>query len=95
MQPAPATATLDTIGLRCPLPILKARRALQGLAPGAVLEVLASDPGAEDDFAAFCRTAGHRLVRASAAEGVHRFLITKAENGAARADLDMDGTLHS
>lgn len=79
MGPMPAAATLDTVGLRCPLPILKARKALQGLAPGAVLEVLASDPGAADDFVAFCRTTGHRLVRQSAASGVHRFLIQKAD----------------
>lgn len=79
MVPAPAAATLDTVGLRCPLPILKARKALQGLAPGAVLEVLASDPGAADDFVAFCRTTGHRLVRQSATSGVHRFLIEKVQ----------------
>lgn len=78
MEPAPASATLDTIGLRCPLPILKARKALSGLPPGGVLEVLASDPGAADDFEAFCRTTGHRLVRQSATSGVHRFLIEKA-----------------
>lgn len=79
MVPAPAAATLDTTGLRCPLPILKARKALAGLAPGAVLEVLATDPGVEDDFVAFCRTAGHRLVRHGATSGVHRFLIEKAD----------------
>lgn len=78
MVSAPAAAILDTTGLRCPLPILKARKALSELAPGAVLEVLATDPGAEDDFVAFCRTAGHRLHRQAAASGVHRFLIEKA-----------------
>lgn len=87
MVPAPAAATLDATGLRCPLPILKARKALAGLAPGAVLEVLANDPGVEDDFVAFCRTAGHRLVRQGATSGVHRFLIEKSSKrrDAARA----------
>ena len=41
-----ADATLDATGLLCPLPVLKARRALKPLAPGGVLEVLATDPGA-------------------------------------------------
>ncbi len=55
---APADATLDATGLLCPLPVLKARRALKPLAPGAVLEVLATDPGAVRDFEHFCRTTG-------------------------------------
>ncbi|WP_072392651.1 sulfurtransferase TusA family protein [Hyphomicrobium sp. CS1GBMeth3] len=69
---------LDVVDLKCPLPVLKARKALAGLAPGAVLEVLASDPGAVQDFEAFCRATGHRLVGQSMASGVHRFLIEKA-----------------
>lgn len=78
MAPGPA-ATLDAVGLLCPLPVLKARKVLAGLEAGAVLEVLASDPAAAEDFAAFCRTTGHRLVGESlAAGGVRRFLIEKA-----------------
>jgi tRNA 2-thiouridine synthesizing protein A len=78
MMPAP-DAILDTVGLRCPLPVLKARRALAGLAGGAVLEVLASDPAAADDFTAFCRATGHRLVgHEHGAGGVQRFLIEKS-----------------
>lgn len=74
----PDVTSLDAVGLKCPLPVLKARKALTGLAPGAVLEVLASDPGAAEDFAAFCRATGHRLIGQSAAAGVQRFLIRKA-----------------
>lgn len=65
MVSAPAVPSLDVVGLKCPLPVLKARRALEGLAPGAVLEVLASDPAAAEDFAAFCRATGHRLARSA------------------------------
>ena len=72
--------SLDVTGLRCPLPVLKARKALDGLAPGALLEVLTCDPGAADDFAAFCRMTGHRLVAQSAASEGQRFLIQKAES---------------
>lgn len=74
--------TLDVADLKCPLPILKARKALAGLAPGALLEVLASDPGAAQDFAAFCQAGGHLLIGQSAtAAGVQRFLIRKAADG--------------
>ncbi|MBN8912038.1 MAG: sulfurtransferase TusA family protein [Rhizobiales bacterium] len=80
--PGQALTSLDVVDLKCPLPVLKARKALAGLAPGALLEVLASDPGAALDFAAFCQATGHRLVGQSAASGVQRFLIQKAEDGA-------------
>jgi tRNA 2-thiouridine synthesizing protein A len=70
--------TLDTKGLLCPLPVLKARKALKAMAPGETLEVLATDPGAIKDFAAFCRTTGHHLVDSSEAAGVLRFLIRKS-----------------
>ncbi|HTZ79367.1 MAG TPA: sulfurtransferase TusA family protein [Stellaceae bacterium] len=61
-------AVLDAKGLRCPLPVLKARKALKDVAAGGVLRVLATDPGAVKDFEAFCKTTGHRLL-AHRAEG--------------------------
>lgn len=73
-----ADALLDARGLSCPLPILKAKKALGALAPGAVLEVLATDPGSGADFEAFCRATGHGLEGASSeAGGVFRFFIRK------------------
>jgi tRNA 2-thiouridine synthesizing protein A len=53
---------VDTKGMKCPLPVLKARKALKGLAPGASMQVLATDPGAVDDFKHFCETTGARLL---------------------------------
>lgn len=53
---------LDCRGLICPLPVLRARKALAGLPGAAILEVLATDPGAPRDMAAFCRETGHTLV---------------------------------
>ena len=53
---------LDATGLRCPLPVLRARKRLLELAPGAVLEVLADDPAADADMRAFCAATGHRLL---------------------------------
>ncbi len=75
---APAEATLDTTGLLCPLPVLKARRALKPLAPGGVLEVLATDPGAVRDFEHFCRTTGCELLAATEMPGgILRFRLKK------------------
>ena len=71
-------ATLDATGMLCPLPVLKARRALKPLAPGAVLEVLATDPGATKDFEHFCQTTGCELLEASEQpDGVLRFVMRK------------------
>ena len=53
---------LDAKGLLCPLPVLKARKRLQALSSGAVLEVLADDPAAIVDIPHFCAEAGHALI---------------------------------
>jgi tRNA 2-thiouridine synthesizing protein A len=74
---APVDATLDATGLLCPLPVLKARRALRDVPAGGVLEVLATDPGAVQDFAHFCQTTGCDLLESSEADGVLRFRLKK------------------
>ncbi len=71
----PIAKTLDTKGLNCPLPILKAKKAITELPKGAILEVLATDPGAVPDFQAFCKSTKNTLVEHSEADGVYRFLI--------------------
>jgi tRNA 2-thiouridine synthesizing protein A len=71
-------ALLDATGLSCPLPVLRTRKALAGLAAGALLEVRATDPAAVKDMAAFCEATGHELVESSATEGIYRFLLRKA-----------------
>jgi tRNA 2-thiouridine synthesizing protein A len=73
----PADATLDATGLLCPLPVLKARRALRDVPAGGILEVLATDPGAAKDFEHFCRTTGCGLLESSEADGVLRFRLRK------------------
>ena len=71
-------STLDATGLLCPLPVLKARRALKAVPAGGLLEVLATDPGATKDFEHFCQTTGCELVMAAEQEGgVLRFLLRK------------------
>ncbi|AQR65959.1 hypothetical protein BXU06_13505 [Aquaspirillum sp. LM1] len=56
-----ADKDIDLSGLNCPLPILRAKKALAELASGQVLRVTATDPGAPGDFAAFCRQTGNVL----------------------------------
>jgi tRNA 2-thiouridine synthesizing protein A len=67
------TTELDTRGLNCPLPILKAKKALAEMASGEVLKVLSTDPGSTRDFQAFAKQTGHELVgqESSGAEFVH------------------------
>lgn len=68
---------LDARGLTCPLPVLKARKALQGLPPGGLLRVLATDPGAVGDFQALCQAAGHTLIGWTEADKVYTFDLRK------------------
>jgi len=70
-----ADMTLDTKGLNCPLPILKTKKVIKDLPPGATLEVLATDPGSLADFQAFCKTTGNVLLEQEESGGVFRFLI--------------------
>ena len=73
-----ADQILDAKGLNCPLPILRAKKALKLLESGNTLEVLSTDPGSVADFAAFCRITGNELVEQSEDSGVWTYLIRKA-----------------
>ncbi len=59
---------LDVRGMICPLPVLRARKALAALAPGNLLRVCCTDPAAASDFPAYCSAAGHTLVKTSRRE---------------------------
>lgn len=72
-----ADATLDAKGLICPLPVLKAKKALRPLAADETLEILATDPGSVPDFQTFCEATGFEMVESSEEAGVFRFLIRK------------------
>lgn len=69
---------LDTKGLNCPLPILKAKKALKEMAPGKTLEIVSTDPGSVKDFDAFCRSTGNELVEAENDGKIFKFVIKKA-----------------
>lgn len=72
-----ADQVLDVKGLNCPLPILRAKKALKSLPIGATLKVLATDPGAVKDFEAFCRTTGNELLESKAEDKVFNFVIKR------------------
>ena len=72
-----ADHTLDAKGLNCPLPILKARKALKEVPDGGTLEIIATDPGSVADFQAFCRQTGNELLESSEDGDIFRFLIKK------------------
>jgi tRNA 2-thiouridine synthesizing protein A len=68
---------LDVRGLNCPLPILRAKKALADLASGQVLRVLATDPGAVKDFQAFAKQTGNPLLSHTEEEKVFTFFMQK------------------
>jgi len=72
-----ADQVLDAKGLNCPLPILKAKKALKGMAAGQTLEVQATDPGSVADFAAFCKQTGNELLSSITDGAVYRFEIRR------------------
>ena len=69
--------TLDLKGLSCPLPIVKTAQAVKELAPGDLIEALATDPGSVADFKAWCTSTGNELLEQTEADGVYRFVIRK------------------
>ncbi len=71
-------AELDARGLNCPLPILRAKKAINDLGPGQVLKVVATDPGSVKDFEAFCKQTGHELLASEENGGEFVFRIKKA-----------------
>ena len=68
---------LDARGLNCPLPILKAKKALAEMTSGQILRVMATDPGSVRDFQAFCRQTGNELVGQSENDKEFTFLMKR------------------
>ncbi|WP_157018529.1 sulfurtransferase TusA family protein [Mesorhizobium xinjiangense] len=67
----------DLKGLKCPLPVLRARKRLAGMGAGERLWLETTDPLAVIDIPAFCSEAGHRLIETAATDGGHRFLVER------------------
>lgn len=73
----PDVIELDATGLACPMPLLKAKRALNGMQSGQLLRVLATDTGTVRDFRVFAEQSGHRLLSSGEADGVYTYLLQK------------------
>ncbi len=70
---------IDASGLNCPLPVLKARKALSTMATGERLHLIATDLGAEKDIPAFAKVTGNPLIETSQQEGKLHFILEKSE----------------
>ena len=68
---------LDARGLNCPLPILRAKKALNDMQSGQVLKIVATDPGSVKDFQAFCKQTGNDLLSQAAAEKEFTFFLKR------------------
>ena len=68
---------LDARGLNCPLPILRAKKALTDMQSGQVLKIIATDPGSVKDFEAFCKQTGNALLSQAAAEREFTFYMKR------------------
>lgn len=69
---AEVNAEVNARGLRCPIPVIRLGAALRDLSPGSTVRLLATDPAARTDVAAFCRMRGHRLADVSEVSAVQR-----------------------
>ena len=72
--------TLDLKGLACPLPIVRTAKAMKDLAPGQVLEALATDPGSVADFKAWSQSTGNPLLESGLQGDTYRFVLRKKES---------------
>ncbi|KNH03718.1 Molybdopterin biosynthesis MoeB protein [Candidatus Burkholderia brachyanthoides] len=68
---------VDARGLNCPLPILRAKKALADMATGQILKVLATDPGSQRDFAAFAKQTGNEMVKTTTQDKTFIFLMRR------------------
>ena len=68
---------LDACGMTCPLPVLHAKKALNKMASGDVLQIIATDPGSVEDMAALARQAGHELMESRQESDRYYFLLKK------------------
>lgn len=73
-----ADQELDARGLNCPLPILRAKKALNGMTSGKTLRIIATDPGSVKDFQAFAKQTGNQLLESGETGGEYTFILKKA-----------------
>ncbi len=79
MMDGQVASRLDCRGLLCPIPIIKLAKAVKAMEVGAVVEMLATDPGSVPDIGAFEKQTGHRVLDRSESNGVFRFLVQRTK----------------
>jgi tRNA 2-thiouridine synthesizing protein A len=70
---------IDVKGMNCPLPVLRAKKALRGLEIGETLRIYATDPSTVNDMSMLCKTAGHELVDSKESDGVFTYVIKRGQ----------------
>ncbi|MFK7733541.1 MAG: sulfurtransferase TusA family protein [Pseudomonadales bacterium] len=73
------TLEVDAQGLDCPMPLLKAKQAINRMDIGQCVRVLATDPGSERDFATFAQQSGHTLLHSDNSHGRFEFILMKTD----------------
>ena len=76
-QAPEARLVVDTLGLFCPVPIIRASEALRNMASGSLIELVSDDPAIESDLPAWCRSTGHSIESESEDGGVYRYFVRK------------------
>jgi TusA-related sulfurtransferase len=71
--------TLDTKGLKCPMPVVKTSKEIKNISVGGVLEVLATDPGSMADITAWAKSTGNELLKAEREEGIFKFYLRRVK----------------
>lgn len=72
-----ANITVNTKGMACPMPIVKAKKALDTMEPGQIMEVLSTDKGSVHDFQAWVKKTNHELIKHEEEQGVYKFFVRK------------------
>ncbi|WP_053959132.1 sulfurtransferase TusA family protein [Sulfobacillus thermosulfidooxidans] len=75
--PVEADLKVDASGLKCPMPVIRAKKGITSVEVGQVVEILSTDPGSMADFKAWARSTGHELLLAEQQGEVFRFLIRR------------------
>ncbi|MCL7452251.1 MAG: sulfurtransferase TusA family protein [Anaerolineae bacterium] len=71
--------TLDATGLKCPMPVVKTSKEIKSISVGAVLEVLATDPGSMADIMAWTKSTGNELLKSAKDGDVFKFYIRRVK----------------
>jgi len=84
MDDIKADVILDVKGLTCPMPVIRTKKAIDGMGSGQTLEVIATDSASKADISAFLSRLGHELIETKEEDGIFSFLIRKKERTTGR-----------